>query len=103
KIKKQTEFKDKVNSYSESLQFTLQKGTDIANSGFITVASPLTDIEITSFSVSGNNATINFVFNNGFYTPAFEIQARTSPSSAWTSLFFVGSSPVAISRSEEHT
>ncbi|WP_417365580.1 hypothetical protein [Flavobacterium beibuense] len=97
KIKKQTEFKDKVNSYSESLQFTLQKGTDIANSGFITVASPLTDIEITSFSVSGNNATINFVFNNGFYTPAFEIQARTSPSSAWTSLFFVGSSPVTIS------
>lgn len=85
KLKKYEVFKDRKHQYSESLQFTMRRGTDIANTGLITVVAPDPDIVITEFDVVGTQLAIHFVLNNGYAPTGLRVQYRTSPSNPWLS------------------
>jgi len=83
KIKKQLEYKDRQNSYAENLQFTIVKGTDIANTGMISIESPVADIVITDTVVNGSTITVHFELNNGYSPPAIAVRYRIMPAGPW--------------------
>lgn len=83
KVKKQLEHKDKQHSYAENLQFTMVKGTDVANTGMISIESPVPDIVITDTEVAGNTITVHFELNNGYSPSAIAVRYRILPAGPW--------------------
>jgi hypothetical protein len=87
--KKQLEFKSRQHQYDENLSFTLQKGTNVANTGLV-YADGLPDIYITSHETSGRTVRLNWILNNGFNPPnGLQVQYRASTSTVWSTYFVV--------------
>ena len=86
KTKKITSFADRQHNYNDKLTFSLQKGTDVANTGFISVAPATPDIVITSNSVNGLTVTINYILNNGFTSDYLRLEYRVAGNTNWFQL-----------------
>lgn len=94
--KKVNSFKDRQHIYGADLLFSLRKGNDVANTGFIEVLPNVADIVILSSSVNARDVTINYQFNNGFITTRFNIQYRTLNSTAWINAPAVAANPLKV-------
>lgn len=99
KTKKLNVFKDRLHVYSNDLLFGLKKGKDVVNIGMTTSTGFQPDIFITGHSISGNNVTVNFIYQNGYiYAGDLWFERKLTNASVWQiiSVYVAGPGPITV-------
>lgn len=96
KTKKHTYLKDKQHTYSDDLIFSIRSGSDVSNTGMITVVPAQPDIVVTGVAVTGHDVKVSFIVNNGFNPANLRLQFRPVNTTNWATLAIVAVSPISF-------